>query len=246
MPVDFETKLINTLRDLRKAIEPRDAAPPPVVVGSSVPSILEIAAEEADKSLLFPTEDVDIAVRSVSQAEKIRALPEWRQSPENPAVLEPVNPDTHLELNIVGVDPDVPIGVSKVMGESHVAFGSLGLIRAETVRLSGETYEIASPESLAVEKLVSLRGGLKSGRDMTVAALCLREIAADPGLRMPAFQEQLARLDPEWRQEASANLALLILEARQGRLMSIGPPVEAIDLAVRCLNREKTGEGPER
>lgn len=163
----FRDRLGRTLR----ALEPVLAVPGVLVVGSEVPNLLEPDAA----TTLVVSEDVDIAVPLAVHADVKAALSRVTAlvpSSSEPSVWVPRGSDC-IEANFLGMEPGRPrIGEAWVHEDSELpllVFGTLGVIEPGARREAfGASIPLPTPASLAVEKLLTDRSGIKYDRDLCV------------------------------------------------------------------------------
>ncbi|MBI2569890.1 MAG: hypothetical protein HYV63_23035 [Candidatus Schekmanbacteria bacterium] len=203
----FRDRLLDTLRLVRPLLDVPDV----LVLGSQVPNLLEPDAA----STLVVSLDVDIGV-PVDRHETCRrilaSLSGVRPSPEEPSVWLPEAPGL-LEVNVVGIDRSIEdVSDSYVLADAHlplIVFGPLSLL-VEGPRLELEALSVPLPllSTLALEKLLTERSGVKGERDLLVVAALLAiaspQEAADVAVRY-------RRLSPALRHQVRSNLALLSL-----------------------------------
>lgn len=205
----FRDKLLATVKALLPALG-KDGW----IVGSEVPN-LHLLARRPRARGLFVSEDVDVAFSRRATAHRIRRLPGWKAAPQQPSVLLPKDASRHIEINLLRLDPDLPLDEAAVDREGgFVAFGTLNLLRPERIRIGGFYLPVASLASIAVEKLATARSGPKGLRDLEVAFLAIRLLDAE-GRKEVA--REVRALPEEFRRHAAANAAALYAEAAAGR-----------------------------
>jgi hypothetical protein len=232
--VEFRERLFATLRALAPVLR-EDV----LIVGSEVPNLLPGPAVD-----LVVSQDVDIGVPVAVHPrvrERVRALAEFRRSPEEPSVL--LGEGGLLEVNFVGID-----GRLSSLEESYVledpelpllVLGNLGLLRpGGRTEAGGLCLPLPEPTGLVLEKLLTERSGVKGERDLLVAlALFARPGALDEA----ALRTRLGALGREQLELIRTNLALLsLMEPHAG----MPDPVPHRELVRRLLRTVEELLGP--
>ena len=167
------------------------------------------------------SQNVDLAVpveRHGQMKGRLRELPGFHPSPEEPSVWLPDSPQL-LEVNFLGLDPRTRDSSDTYVLEDPelplLVFGLLSLLRSgEPVHVGTLAVPVPRLSGLLLEKLASERSGEKGDRDLLVAL----------GLLLVSTQDDLNELDQGYRalpadlrHGVRANLATLaLLQARDG------------------------------
>jgi hypothetical protein len=204
--VGFRTRLLATLR----AIQPVLDEPGVIVVGSEVPTLLALDAPAP----LVISRDVDIAVPVQAHdavKRSLRGVSGLRPAAEEPSVWEPTG--ELLEVNFLGLDRRLTDPRQAYVLEDDtlplLVFGGLSLIQAGApLALGGQTVPMPRPGGLALEKLLTDRGGEKFDRDLLVVAGLLDRIdEAQEADLVRAY----ASLPEDLRAQVRANATVLSL-----------------------------------
>ncbi|MEK8022736.1 MAG: hypothetical protein AAB229_02905 [Candidatus Hydrogenedentota bacterium] len=166
---------------------------------------------KGDPGDLFVTMDVDTAIRR-GDTDIIRSLSQWKASRDEPSILAPRDPETHLEINLLGIREDLQPDAVLDSGDNYVIFGGLNLIQTERIIVDDLVLPVATSESFAVEKMVSERTGIKRFRDMQVLVLALASS------RLNGARSIYEKLSEEWRYNARITLAEAVLLIEQNRI----------------------------
>lgn len=229
--MSFRERLARTLR----ALEPVLAVPGVLVVGSEVPNLLQPGAA----STLVVSEDVDVAVPIATHAEVKAALGRVRglsPSAAEPSVWVPDGPE-RIEANFRGMEPGAPrVGEAWVHEDSELpllVFGTLGLVSpGRTCDVDGVAVPLPTAASLALEKLLTDRSGVKYDRDLLVVlGLLLTWSAEDES----AFLRGAAALSDVDRWTLRSNLTALSLLPDRSGMPRISAHREKVATLLRSL-----------
>ena len=180
-----------------------------VIVGSEVPNLHLLARQPRTRGL-FVSEDVDVAFFRESTSRSLRKLDGWKSSKEEPSILSPVDPTKHVEINLLGIDPDLPLDEAAVNRRGgYVVFGTLNLIQRTTVVIEDVELPVASLPTIALEKLATARTGLKGDRDLQVALMAVELMDTEEHI---VLKGMIRRLPHEYRHHAAVGLAALYTE----------------------------------
>lgn len=228
----FRERLLATLR----AVEPVLAIPGVLVAGSQLPNLMEPGAA----STLVVSQDVDVLVPVELHAQvrdRLAALTDLVPSPEEPSVWVPRPGDgLRIEVNFIGKDASIvdPIDTYELEDERLplMVFGPLSLLEAgPVVEIDGLRIPLPRPAGATLEKLVTDRTGEKGDRDLLVVAGLLASMSSAERRELATLH---ARLPPDLRHAARANLAVLsLLPGRPG----MPDPVTARALVDELLAR---------
>lgn len=214
VPVDFRSKLIQTLRALRPILE-EDV----LVIGSEVPNLL---AE--GQSVVIVSQDIDIGVPVSAHhriRERLRELSEFRPSPNEPSVWLPnAGRGDLIEVNFVGMDPALDdISDSYVLEDDRLpllVLGNLSLLEVgERILVEDVRVPVPEPTSLLVEKLLTERSGIKGDRDLLVALALLISPASYSEVKV---RRAMAKLTKDERALVLGNLTTLSLMEGQPQM----------------------------
>ncbi len=209
----FRDRLFATIRAARPVL----ASPGVLVVGSEVPNLLEPGAA----ATLVVSQDLDIGVPVDRHRELKPRLEELRDSfdpsAEEPSVWLPRQPEL-LELNFVGMDPDLDPTEAYVLEDDHLpllVFGALSLVSpGPVIEIEGVRVPLPRPSDLFLEKLVTDRTGEKGERDLLVA---LGLLATAGPAELDRVVERYGGLRAELQHAVRSNLTILsLLRERDG------------------------------
>jgi hypothetical protein len=237
--VTFRERLLATLRAMAPLFEESGV----MVVGSEVPNLLEPDAA----ATLVISQDVDLAIpvaRHGRVKRRLRELPGFHPSPEEPSVWLPDSPQL-LEVNFLGLDPGTRDASDTYVFEDSelplLVFGLLSLLRpGEPVLVGGIAVPVPRLSGLLLEKLATERSGEKGDRDLLVALGLL--LVSSPG-DLEELAVAYRGLTPELRHDVRANLvSLALLQARDG-MPDPGPHRTAVNDLRRRLEEVDEGFG---
>jgi hypothetical protein len=227
----FRDRLIATLRLAQPVLD----VPEVMIGGSQVPNLLEPEAA----STLVVSQDVDIVVPVGRHAEVVQALARVRglaPAPDEPSVWVPTGDPVPLEVNFIGLDPDISDTAESYVFEHDrlplLVFGLLSLLREGRELVVGDVHaRLPRPAGLLVEKLLTERAGLKGQRDLLVA-LGLLLVAEEADL------EEVVRIASSLpaAQRGALQSALVVLSLAQP-LDGMPDPAGARDRVARLLDR---------
>jgi hypothetical protein len=179
------------------------------IVGSEVPNLYLLQRGLPGRGL-FVSQDVDVALSMESTSQRIRALEDWKSSDDEPSILLPVDATKHMEINLLGIDPEFSLDEVAVHRRGgYVIFGTLGLIQKTTLALDGVKIPVASLSTIALEKLATARSGIKGDRDLHVALMAIELMDAEEHV---SLKEMIHRLPDEYRHHATGGVANLYTE----------------------------------
>lgn len=198
---------METLKAITSIIEIPDI----LIGGSEVPNLIQPAAACS----LVVSGDVDIVVPvplHETVKERIPALTLFRQSIEEPSVLEPVD-ENLLEVNFIGLDRREEYSGETYILEDRdfpmIVFSRLSLLEpGEPVIVDDLSLPVPQPAGLLAEKLLTDRSGVKGDRDLLVA-LALLLVCKPEDLR--GFERTYQSLSQEDRYTIRSGLSTLSL-----------------------------------
>ena len=205
--MDFRSRLLKTLKAVVSIIEIPDI----LIGGSEVPNLIQPAVA----CNLVVSEDIDIVVpvpRHGTVKERIPELTMFRQSADEPSVLEPIDASL-LEVNFIGLDRREEYSDETYILEDEdlpmIIFSRLSLLQpGEPVIVDGLRLPVPQPAGLLAEKLLTDRSGVKGDRDLLVALALL--LVCDPE-DLREFEKTYQSLSQEDKYAIRSGLSTLSL-----------------------------------
>ncbi len=224
----FRERLLGSLRAVQPVLDVKGV----LVGGSQVPNLLEPEAA----ATLVVSQDVDLVVPVERHGEvkaALELLRDYSPSSDEPSVWIPRSANL-LEVNFIGRDAALTVTAETYVFEDDrlplLVFGLLSLLEeGSTLELLNLRVPLPRPAGLALEKLLTERGGLKGERDLLVAlGLLLTSGATDLDELGAGFRA----LERGQKDAVLGNLSVLSL---MKRLPEMPDPTRARDRVARLV-----------